>query len=365
MTYSGQDVILSIKTSSTAPISHQWFRNEDFIPTNDKRIISSFDNGTYTLTIKNTNKNDSASYSFVIFDPNNDDILISTTYLFVNENIKETDSSKETVDTKTSEFIESDSIEILKPSFLQKPKSVIDVDEGSKLIIEAKLIASPKPETVWLLNNKQIKANEQGISLMSQSDVHMHIYRLEINKCKSSQHTGLFKLVVENAGGQSTCTTQVNVKETKATKVEVEAPKEKEPVSEEAPKEVAKVDQKIVVSDIKKEQLVSNSPPVLLERTEFVKAIEGQTIEFLSVIHSDEQPTTKWTYSNKVIRNSETYAIVSKNNNHSLQIKNVTLAMKGKYLLEVTNKFGNLTCEFQLDVLSEYSKLYCLNFRDL
>jgi hypothetical protein len=36
--------------------------------------------------------------------------------------------------------------EILKPSFIQKPKTILDLKEGMPLNIEAKLIASPEPE---------------------------------------------------------------------------------------------------------------------------------------------------------------------------------------------------------------------------
>lgn len=60
---------------------------------------------------------------------------------------KPVEENKETMHSSLKiEEVNSDSDnEILKPSFIQRPKPVYDLTEGSSLKFESKLISSPEP----------------------------------------------------------------------------------------------------------------------------------------------------------------------------------------------------------------------------
>ena len=52
--------------------------------------------------------------------------------------------------------------------------------------------------------------------------------------------------------------------------------------------------------------------------------------------------------------------MVSHGNKHVLKISNVSLSQKGKYILEASNLNGHLVCEFELDVMSKFLRIFAL-----
>ena len=65
----------------------------------------------------------------------------------------------------------------------------------------------------WSFNNKEISDNDTDYKVTLSSDVHMHSSKLIISKL-NTKHSGVYSLTVKNPGGESQCSTQVNVKGT-------------------------------------------------------------------------------------------------------------------------------------------------------
>ena len=62
--------------------------------------------------------------------------------------------------------------------------------------------------------NKKIIENpeRQGISISVESDVHMHLIKIKIDKCQIQKHEGKLAITAKNQGGEAVCNFQINIK---------------------------------------------------------------------------------------------------------------------------------------------------------
>jgi hypothetical protein len=121
--------------------------------------------------------------------------------------------TKEVSTTKKQGINEEVKVETIKPTFVSKPKSIIDLVEGMPLIIEAEVKALPEPRVLLLRNKKQIIDYEEfgcSYNIYAEGDITTISY--EIYEAEKNKHDGMYHINVSNEKGETVCGIQVNVK---------------------------------------------------------------------------------------------------------------------------------------------------------
>jgi hypothetical protein len=109
--------------------------------------------------------------------------------------------------------IEEIKIVTIKPSFIVKPKSIMDIVEGSPIIFQAKVKALPQPNIVLLKNKKQIVDFEEfqcSYNIYTENEITTIEY--QISEAELNKHEGIYHIHISNDIGEVVCGIQVNLK---------------------------------------------------------------------------------------------------------------------------------------------------------
>lgn len=92
----------------------------------------------------------------------------------------------------------------------------------------------------------------------------------------------------------------------------------------------------------------------ICEDLEDAEAVEKEDFTFAIECDGDPKPVCKWTKDGKPIDTADGHFTISENSGiYKLEIKGLTMADKGKYGAEFTNRAGEKKVEANLNVLGE------------
>jgi hypothetical protein len=124
----------------------------------------------------------------------------------------------ETVETTVEsvpivEEVEEFEIQTFKPSFIAKPKSIMDVVEGNPLVLQATVKASPQPNIVLFKNKKPVTDFQEfqcSYNISTENEITTIAY--EIAEAELNKHEGMYHIHVSNEVGEAVSGIQVNLK---------------------------------------------------------------------------------------------------------------------------------------------------------
>ncbi|CAF3562577.1 unnamed protein product [Rotaria sp. Silwood1] len=194
----GEAMTLKIIANGAPKPDIIWMRNSGELTTNDRiqMTTSTFDDELYTLTVLNVQPQDEGEYSAKISN--------------VGGSLQ---SNKCKVSISKS------------PVFVAKPITQ-KVKQGEAALFKAQIDGYPTPQISWLLNGKQLTA-EEGVQM--QFDATIGQTKLSIQKVDLEQHAGSITCRLENSYGNEEETVQLIVLD--APIIITQLPKEQETVS--------------------------------------------------------------------------------------------------------------------------------------
>lgn len=197
----GYTVQFECKVEGTPRPQITWCRQTAIIkPSQDFQMYYDDDN-VATLIIREVFPEDAGTFTCVA--KNAAGFASSTTELIVETPLSDHGSDMTGLSRKSlsRESSLADILEGIPPTFSRKPRAQC-IDEGTKVILDCRLVAVPEPDIVWTFNGKEIRNTEENIRVVTESDMHMYCTVLQISNVKKHQE-GVYEVIARNREGEA------------------------------------------------------------------------------------------------------------------------------------------------------------------
>lgn len=270
----------------------QMYYDDDNVATLIIREVFPEDAGTFTCVAKNAAGFASSTTELVVETPLSD------------HGSDMTGLSRKSLSRESSL---ADILEGIPPTFSRKPRAQC-IDEGSKVILECRLVAVPEPDIIWTFNGKEIK-NEGNTRVVTESDMHMYCSVVQIVDVKKFQQ-GVYEVIARNREGESRLPIMLKVKTG-----EQEAPQVLEPL-----------------------------------RNLIIR--EGDSVVLSTQIVGNPTPKVTWYKHNQPLKG----VIKSDKDTHTLTLISPNKDQSGEYSVKAVNTMGSVETSAYLTVEGNYHK---------
>ena len=178
----GDDVIFDCIISGSSPLGIQWYKNKEPVSSDEQKYFIEAKHKELRLTVKNATPDDIGDYRCTV--GNDRSQASSDAHL----NVKPNPST------------------FTPPEFNKVPQDAVSV-EGNTVKFEAKVSGHPKPEVVWLKEDKPVHPDPRH-QIQDEGDVHS----LVITNC-TPDDSAEYTLEAKNDAGLATCPFSLTLKE--------------------------------------------------------------------------------------------------------------------------------------------------------
>lgn len=178
----GDDVVFDCVISGSHPLGIQWYKNKNAIQTDDRKYFTEVKDNQLRLIVKDVTPDDVGDYRCTVGN----------------------DRSQASSDAHLS--VKPSPSTWTPPEFTKVPQDVVSI-EGNTVKFEAKILGQPKPEIIWLKDNKPVQPSSRH-QISDEAGVHS----LVITNC-TPDDSAEYTLEARNDAGLATCPFSLTLKD--------------------------------------------------------------------------------------------------------------------------------------------------------
>lgn len=181
------------------------------------------------------------------------------------------------------------------------------VKRGSDIILSVNFVGKPEPTVKWYIDSDEI-IKDDGITIETEPGQSMMFL-----DGFTKDDSGIYKCVIANSVGQSTCTANLS-----------------------------EIEEKVLPKAVKGE------PPNFVKKLDNKNVIEGDAVQLEVVVAGTPKPSVEWTLDNQPVEESKRVHVMVQGDRHVLHIEKTKLDDEAEYVCVAKNDHGSVKCTCEL-----------------